>query len=309
MMISKKFKFNHFLYILLIATLITSCNKAEYHCLCVESLCVHGNENKDSIMQCVFCNRDIEALKYMFICYENYEDWDMCSVFIADSTGHINYYSLDDDAFFEHNDTVEQFFLMKGFAMGAHHCYPAKDIFINMPDSLSELMRQAYLYHPTVHDISELAKDANNIDSLYRLVLMNSDIESYNKLRRLCERDTMFMASLETANRTHYPVACYDVYRYLIRNYRVSDETFQFAYKYLCMAADSMYYPAVLLKASLCLTGAYFPQDTILGKELLEQCQINTPIPFWQQYSKPPIYKHLLSRYTDNTRINVKQEP
>jgi hypothetical protein len=190
-----------------------------------------------------------------------------------------------------------------------HHCYPAKDIFINMPDSLSELMRQAYLYHPTVHDISELAKDANNIDSLYRLVLMNSDIESYNKLRRLCERDTMFMASLETANRTHYPVACYDVYRYLIRNYRVSDETFQFAYKYLCMAADSMYYPAVLLKASLCLTGAYFPQDTILGKELLEQCQINTPIPFWQQYSKPPIYKHLLSRYTDNTRINVKQEP
>lgn len=43
-----------------------------------------------------------------------------------------------------------------------------------------------------------------------------------------------------------------------------------------------------------CLTGAYFPQDTILGKKILEQCHGKTNIPFWQQYTRPAIYHHLL---------------
>lgn len=139
-------------------------------------------------------------------------------------------------------------------------------------------------------------KEYNNIDSLYNEVIEQVDIESYNKLRLLSSQDSLLPISVEIANKTHYPIACYDVYFNMIQGECLPDEEFRFAYRYLCAATDSMYYPAVFLKAGLCLTGAYFPQDTILGKELLEQCHCTTSIPFWQQYSKPVVYKHLLEK-------------
>ena len=124
----------------------------------------------------------------------------------------------------------------------------------------------------------------NNLDSLLGVVLRTEDVASYDKLRLLVSADSLFPVAIEMADKTHYPIACYDVYYSSVQGLRLPQDEFDFAYKYLNEAADSMYYPAVYLKACLCLTGVYFSPDTILGKKLLEQCHGSTSIPFWQQY-------------------------
>lgn len=271
--------------------------------------------DKDSLIQCILTNYDSEALFGLSCCYE-----DSNAVFygylISDSTDDLGWYSgIGCD-----NDTVALFYSTKGLAMG---CYSNSNHIIQQtiifPDSVSDMLDETYHLSwlgVSVWDKSKFAKEYNNLDSLYNETLTTLDIESYNKLRRLISTtnkpitiltdgteviekmftDTLLPISIEIANKTHYPVACYDVYSIMINGTRVPAEEFQFAYNYLCEAADSMYYPAVFLKACLCLTGAYFPQDTILGKKLLEQCQGITSIPFWQQYSKPVVYQHLLQQ-------------
>lgn len=272
-------------------------------------------QNKDSLIQCILTNYDSEALCGLACCYE-----DSNAVFygylISDSTDNLGWYSgVGCD-----NDTVALFYNTKGLAMG---CYSNSNHIVQQtiifPDSVSDMLDETYdlsWLGVSVWDKSKFAKEYNNLDSLYNETLTTLDIESYNKLRRLVSTpnrhiiiltdgteviekmftDTLLPISIKIANKTHYPVACYDVYSIMIAGTRVPDEEFQFAYNYLCVAADSMYYPAVFLKACLCLTGAYFPQDTILGKKLLEQCHGTTSVPFWQQYYKPVVYQHLLQQ-------------
>ena len=166
---------------------------------------------------------------------------------------------------------------------------------IAFPDSIYDILYKAFhRYGVSVWDKDKYQAEYNNLDSLLGVVLRTEDVASYDKLRLLVSADSLLPVAIEMADRVHYPMACYDVYCSSVQGLRLPQQEFEFAYKYLSEAADSMYYPAVYLKACLCLTGAYFPPDTILGKKLLEQCHGSTSIPFWQQYYKPVVYGHLL---------------
>lgn len=219
---------------------------------------------------------------------------------IADSIGRANCYfpliDSDGNSYYGLSDTVVLFYETKGFTMGVY-VYYLDDINhkIAFPDSIYDILYKAFhRYGVSILDKGKYQAEYNNLDSLLGVVLKTEDVVSYDKLRLLVPADSLLPVAIEIADKTHYPIACYDVYYNSVRGVRLSQEEFEFAYKYLSEAADSMYYPAVYLKACLFLTGAYTPPDTILGKKLLEQCHGSTSIPFWQQYYKPVVYGHLL---------------
>lgn len=283
-------------FILLLAVCLASCTKRVTYTFC------DNYANKDSLIQCIVTNYDIEAYDALWCCHED-SDMDLYGFLIADSNGIAGYYTpsyyLDGSSCYGLSDTVMLFYDIKGVVMGCYASFGGNlmNRYIDIPDSIYNTLFKAFVrFGVSVWDKDKYRKEYDNIDSLFNVVLINTDIESYDKLRLLTSRDSLSPISIDIANKTHYPVACYDVYYNTIRGYRLDDKEFQFAYKYLCEAADSIYYPALFIKAGLCLTGAYFPQDTVLGKKLFEQCHATTTIPFWQQYLKPVVYQHLLKK-------------
>lgn len=251
-----------------------------------------GN-NKDSIIQCILTNYDEQALNALAICYDD-SNYILYQYLIADSAGGgaMYFISPSDREWYGLSDTTTLFYEVKGIVTGGYDHFDDDGAMlhrINFPDSIYTFLCDEY----NRRDYS--IEEYSNIDSLYNATFINADTCLYGKLRRFLFKESILPISIEIANKTHSPIACYDVYWNSVRQeVRLSSEEFQFAYRYLCEAADSMYYPAIFLKAGLCLTGAYFPQDTILGKKILEQCHGKTNIPFWQQYTRPAIYHHLL---------------
>ena len=279
--------------------------------------------NKDSLIECVLTSYDAEACDALDLCHNDTNSV-LYSILVADSSRNVAYYDIMRDAEFiersGHNcglsDTAKLFYQIKYIAMGGFQgfdcCLTPK---INFPDTIYNILLEAFhRYGVAVRDKDVYRSEYNNLDSLISVILANTDTKSYDKLRLLISVDSLLPIAIEIAEKTHYSIACYDIYYDIVRKCRVedddgvirrrrmSDDEFQFAYQYLCEAADSVYYPAVFLKASLCLTGTYFPPDTILGKKLLEQCHGSTSIPFWQQYFKPVVYGHLLKNRRDTTK-------
>ena len=270
-----------------------SCTHREKHTFC------ENFTNKDSLIQCIVSEYNEEAYRGLCCCYTD-SNIDLYGFLIADSIGCANYYfplvDAEGNSYYGLTDTVVLFYETKGFTMGVYVYYLC-DINhkIAFPDSIYDILYKAFhRYGVSVWDKDKYQSEYSNLDSLLCVVLSKEDVVSYNKLRLLVSVDSLLPVAIEIADRTHYPIACYDVYYSSVRGLRLPQENFDFAYKYLSEAADSMYYPAVYLKSCLCLTGAYFPPDTILGKKLLAQCHGRTSIPFWQQYYKPVAYKHLL---------------
>lgn len=287
------------LVIFLLTTCFASCITREEHTYC------ENFTNKDSLIQRIITEYDEEAYSGLCICHED-TNMDLYGFLLADSIGRANCYfpSIDSDgnSYYGLSDTVVLYYETKGFAMGVH-VYYLDDINhkIAFPDSIYDILYKAFHRHRvSVWDKEKYRAEYNNLDSLLGVVLSKEDVASYDKLRLLVPADTLLPIAIEMADKTHYPIACYDVYDSSVLGLRLPQDEFEFAYKYLSEAADSMYYPAVYLKACLCLTGAYFPQDTILGKKLLAQCQAHTEIPFWQQYTKPVVYKHLLLKHNQD---------
>lgn len=293
-------KINIIWYVLVcFALCIVSCTKI------VDSNGCYAYTNKDSLIECVLTYYDTEACDALDLCHNDTNSV-LYSILVADSSDAVGFYDVMSSAEgierMGHScglsDTAKLFYYVKSIIMGVFPCFDScRNNAINFPDSIYNVLYEAYHHYYGSYKYKEkFVKEYNNLDSLYNVVLSNSDVESYKKLRYLLyNNDSILPVSIEIANKTHYPLACYDVYYDIIsRRRRVPNDEFQFAYQYLCEAVDSMYYPAVFLKASLCLTGAYFPPDTTLGKRLLEQCHGCTSIPFWQQYYKPEVYRHLL---------------
>ncbi len=296
---NKKYHFFYPYTVFFFLLIVTNCTKR------VRSTYCDQFTSEDSLIQCIVTCYDEEALIGLDCCFGN-KDVDLYRFFVADSTGRLYHYqptyTNDGNSVFGLSDTITLFYEMKFIAMtlgGGRPCIEGK---INFPDSIRNIIYNELSFDcsriPTFKAQREYAKELNNIDSLYNEILSLKNLKSYNILRSIVRYDSLQPMSIEIVNKFHYPVACYDVYKNSVssRISRLSDEDFKFAYSYLCEAADSMYYPAVFIKAGLCLTGAYFPQDTVLGKKLLEQCHATITIPFWQQYSKPPVYQHLLEK-------------
>ena len=169
---------------------------------------------------------------------------------------------------------------------------------IEVSDSLCDILWKNYLHNASNSPLAmeRYRRDKEDLDYIKHITMRDADIKSYDTLRFIIPYDDLLPLAIRIANKTHYPAACCDVYLCTVSMQRLTQREFDFAYSYLCEAADSLFYPAVMLKACLYLTGAYFPPDTILGKELLEQCQVHSTIPFWQQYYKPLVYRHLLPK-------------
>ena len=202
------------------------------------------------------------------------------------------------------NDTVALFYAMKGGAKGSfsYICsmlvsYKRSNV-IEVSDSLCDILWENYLHNASNSPLAmeRYRRDKENLDYIKHITMRDADIKSYDTLRFIIPYDDLLPLAIRIANKTHYPAACCDVYLCTVSMQRLTQREFDFAYSYLCEAADSLFYPAVMLKACLYLTGAYFPPDTILGKELLEQCHVHSTIPFWQQYYKPLVYRHLLPK-------------
>ena len=285
--------------LLLSIVCIVGCTKRDSHCYC------DTYTNKDSLIECILNFYDAEACDALDFCH-NDTNSALYSILVADSSNDVGFYDiipLADGIERMGNscglsDTAKLFYHVKSITMGVYSCFDsARNNSIHFPDSIYNVLYRAYHsnYGSFIYK-ENLAKESSNLDSLRNLVLNNDNIDSYIKLRYLLSNDSILPLSVEIANKTHYPFACYDVYYDIIDRHRVTNDEFLFAYRYLCEAADSMYYPAVFLKANLCLTGAYFPPDTIMGKELLKQCYGSSSIPFWQQYYKSAVYEHLLKK-------------
>ena len=255
--------------------------------------------NKDSLINCILTTYNLEAYDALFNCHQD-SNIILYGILVADSSIYANNYSMiyisNNPIDYGISDTAKLFYESKCVVMGCYTYFDGnRQRQINFPDSIYTILYKAFIrYGVSVWDKEKYRPEYNNLDSLFSVTLDNLDVMSYNKLRLLVSADSLLPIAIEIANKTHYPIACYDVYYNSVRGLRLPQEKFDFAYKYLCEAADSMYYPALFLRAGLCLTGAYFPPDTILGKKLLEQCHGNTSIPFWQQYYKPVVYQHLL---------------
>lgn len=279
----------------LLITCFVSCTHREKHTYC------ENFTNKDSLIQRILTEYDVEAFDGLCCCHED-TNMDLYGFLIADSIGRANCYfpliDSDGNSYYGLSDTVVLFYETKGFTMGVY-VYYLDDINhkIAFPDSIYDILYKAFhRYGVSVWDKDKYQAEYNNLDSMINITMNNLNTMSYDKLRLLVSADSLFPVAIEMADKTHYPIACYDVYYSSVQGLRLPQDEFDFAYKYLSEAADSMYYPAVYLKACLCLTGAYFPPDTILGKKLLEeQCHGSTSIPFWQQYYKPVVYGHLLN--------------
>ena len=278
----------------LLITCFVSCTHREKHTYC------ENFTNKDSLIQRILTEYDVEAFEGLWCCHVD-TNMDLYGFLVSDSSGMAGlymptYYSYGSGRY-GLNDTIALFYETKGFVMGCYTYFkgdhPQQ---INFPDSIYNVLDKEFnRYGVSVWDIDKYRSEYNNLDSLLGVVLRTEDVASYDKLRLLVSADSLLPVAIEMADKTHYPIACYDVYYSSVQGLRLPQDEFNFAYKYLNEAADSMYYPAVYLKACLCLTGAYFPPDTILGKKLLEQCHGSTSIPFWQQYYKPVVYGHLLN--------------
>lgn len=277
----------------LLITCFVSCTHRESHTYC------ENFTNKDSLIERILTEYDVETFEGLCICHED-TNMDLYGFLVSDSSGMAGWYMPTRYSYgsgrYGLNDTIALFYETKGFVMGfytyfnGHH--PQQ---INIPDSIYNVLDKEFNHYGVfIRDKNKYRSEYHNLDSLIGVVLSNEDVASYDKLRLLVSADSLLPVAIEIADKTHYPIACYDVYYSSVQGLRLPQGEFDFAYKYLSEAADSMYYPAVYLKACLCLTGAYFPPDTILGKKLLEQCHGSTSIPFWQQYYKPVVYGHLL---------------
>ena len=264
--------------------------------------------NKDSLIQRIVTYYDEDAYSGLFCCHTD-SNMDLYSFLLGDSCGKAGYYiplyDSEGNSWYGLCDTITLFYETKGVVMGCYMGFNSnRQRQISFPDSIYDVLVGAFhRYGVSAWDKDKYRSEYDNIDSLLNVVQTEEDIESYKKLRLLVSADTLLPVAFEIASKTHNPIACYDVYYNAIRGYRASDDKFQLAYQYLCEATDSMYYPAVFLKAGLCLTGAYFSPDPILGKKLLERCHGNTSIPFWQQYYKPVVYQHLLSKKKTASRV------
>ena len=280
-------------FILLWAVCLASCTKRVIYTYCDEYT------NKDSLIQCIVSNYDADALSALLYCHED-SNANFYRILVADSSENAYFYHTlppsKNGYYRDLSDTASLFYNVKCIAMGGYPCFGSRWIPISFPDTIYNILYNAYIRRVSVKNKEKYAKEYNNLDSLYCVVLSSVDTESYEKFRLLSLGDSLLSVAIKVADSIHYPIACYDVYYCTINRHRVTDKEFRFAYKYLCEAVDSMYYPALFIKAGLCLTGAYFPQDTVLGKKLFEQCHATTTIPFWQQYSKPPVYQHLLKK-------------
>ena len=278
---------------LLLFLCFVSCSIREKHTYC------ENFTNKDSLIQRIVTEYDEEAYSGLYCCYED-SNIDLYGFLIADSIGHaggyIPLYDSEGKSCYGIDDTVTLFYETKGFAMGIYVAFDEGGHHrIIFPDSIYEILDKAFhRYGVSAWDKEKYKSEYDNLDSLISITLDDLDAESYKKLRLLISADSLLPIAIEIAGKTHNPIACYDIYYSSVHGLRLPQEEFKFAYKYLSEAADSMYYPAVYLKACLCLTGAYFFPDTILGKKLLDQCHGHTSIPFWQQYYKPVVYGHLL---------------
>lgn len=262
--------------------------------------------NKDSLINCILSTYDADACEALELCHDDTNSV-LYMILVADSSEYVGFYDMIPSAEGIESsgyncglsDTAKLFYHIKSIVMGGYPCFDSdRNNSLSFPDSIYDILYESYHnYYSSYRYRDKYTIESKNLDSLYNIVLFNADIESYEKLRcLLSNNDSILPVSIEIADKTHYPPACCDVYYHMIGRYRVNNDEFQFAFHYLCEAADSLYYPAIFLKAGLCLTGAYFPPDTVLGKKLLEQCMGSTSIPFWQQYYKPVVYKHLLNQ-------------
>ena len=295
-----KHKWKLFLFIFALLLLVT-CTPWETHtyCDCVSS-------NKDSLIQRVIVHYDVDAYRDLWDCHSD-SNIDLYGILVADSSGTSGSYlvGLPIQSKVTHiNDTVALFYALKGGAKGSYSyicsmLVPYKDSnVIHMPDSLCDILWENYLHNASNSPLAmeRYRRDKEDLDYIKHITMRDADIKSYDTLRFIIPYDDLLPLAIRIANKTHYPAACCDVYLCTVSMQRITQREFDFAYSYLCEAADSLFYPAVMLKACLYLTGAYFPPDTILGKELLEQCQVHSTIPFWQQYYKPLVYRHLLPK-------------
>ncbi len=287
----KTSKFAKILTTLLLFLCLLSCTTREKHTYC------DNFTNKDSLIQRILTEYDVEAFHALWCCYVD-TNMDLYGFLVADSSGSAGYYIPTNYSYgsglYGLNDTIALFYETKGFVMGCYIYFDSQRQ-IEFPDSIYSILFEAFnRYGVSVWDKDKYSAEYDNLDSLISITLDNLDVDSYNKLRLLISADSLLPVAIEMADKTHYPIACYDVYYCSVCGVRLPQEEFDFAYKYLSEAADSMYYPAVYLKACLYLTGTYFSPDTILGKDLLKQCNGSASIPFWQQYYKPVVYGHLL---------------
>lgn len=287
--------------LLLISTLLlASCTPQVTNHYCDEF------PDKDSVIQRIITQYDVESYLGLCCCYED-SNIDLYGFLVADSSGECEWYTPtylpDGSNQYGLNDTITLFYTIKGLVMGRYVSFEdIRQQRIFFLDSIYTILQETYsdrYYGVSLKSKERYASEYSNLDSLYDVTINNADIESYYKLRLLASSDSLRLAAIEIANRTHSPIACCDVYMQTARRLRLPEDEFHTAYSYLCEASDSLYYPAIFLKAGLCLTGAYFSQDTILGKQLLDQCHATTFIPFWRQYSKPVVYQHLLHTKSD----------
>lgn len=295
-----KHKWKLFLFIFALLLLVT-CTPWETHtyCDCVSS-------NKDSLIQRVIVHYDVDAYRDLWLCHSD-SNIDLYGILVADSSGTSGSYlvGLPIQSEVTHiNDTVALFYAMKGGAKGSFSdicsmfvSYKRSNV-IEVSDSLCDILWENYFHNASYSPLAmeRYRRDKEDLDYIKHITMRDADIKSYDTLRFIIPYDDLLPLAIRIANKTHYPAACCDVYLCTVSMQRLTQREFDFAYSYLCEAADSLFYPAVMLKACLYLTGAYFPPDTILGKELLEQCQVHSTIPFWQQYYKPLVYRHLLPK-------------
>lgn len=284
-------------YILLLALHLSSCAQRILWCPCDDY------KNQDSLIERILTVYDIDACYAYDMCYSEDCNSAFYGILVADSSGYAGPYAhcfhYADSCMYEISDTAVLYYVIKATVMGEYHYFDWRKDLISYPDSIYKILKEPFydhcFYAPFI-TVDDFQDQYNKIDSLYEIVSKTADFDSYLQLRSLEHYTNLIPTSIEMANKTHNPIACFDVYYNSVNGQPLQDEEFEIVYKYLCEAADSLYYPAMFIKAGLCLTGAYFPPDTILGKKLLEQCHIATSIPFWQQYYKPVVYQHLLQQ-------------
>lgn len=283
---------------MLLCLLLCCCNHKEVRTFCDQYA------NVDSLREELIVRFDVNSY-YAIACCCPDSDMAMYAILLADSApGFVLSSDLYDAT--NVNDMVKLYYLSREFAKNDYFaCSELLNFMQFENDSVYSLLSAESYPIMMTKTANESTLQSALIDSLCQQVRQTCDYNAYTQLRTSLGARQLASISLDFAEATHNPVACYDAYLCYIGGYATTVGVEQQHMLSILLASSNQHYaPASFLLANMYLSGESMPRDTAQGKLLLSELGIVPREPFWRYSPTPLVYQHLLD---ERARIIAKR--